>query len=76
MAERIIRACGGSVQGKTVAVLGLTFKPNTDDMRDSASLVILPALAEGRRHRSRLRPRRHGGGEEAVAANPVLRQRL
>ncbi|HXP13548.1 MAG TPA: UDP-glucose/GDP-mannose dehydrogenase family protein [Stellaceae bacterium] len=46
MAERIIRACGGSVQGKTVAVLGLTFKPNTDDMRDSASLVILPALQQ------------------------------
>jgi UDPglucose 6-dehydrogenase len=44
MAERIIRACGGSVQGKTVAVLGLTFKPNTDDMRDSPSLTIVPAL--------------------------------
>jgi len=44
MAQRIIRACGGSVKGKTIAVLGLTFKPNTDDMRDSASLVILPAL--------------------------------
>jgi UDPglucose 6-dehydrogenase len=44
MAQRIIRACGGSVQGKTIAVLGLTFKPNTDDMRDSASLTILPAL--------------------------------
>ncbi len=44
MADRIIRACGGSVAGKTIAVLGLTFKPNTDDMRDSPSLVILPAL--------------------------------
>jgi UDPglucose 6-dehydrogenase len=44
MAERIIRACGGSVQGKTIAVLGLTFKPNTDDMRDSPSLTIVPAL--------------------------------
>ena len=44
MAERIIAACGGSRQGKTMAVLGLTFKPNTDDMRDSPSLVILPAL--------------------------------
>ncbi|MCW5698740.1 MAG: UDP-glucose/GDP-mannose dehydrogenase family protein [Rhodospirillales bacterium] len=44
MAERIIAACGGSVEGKTIAVLGLTFKPNTDDMRDSPSLDIVPAL--------------------------------
>jgi UDPglucose 6-dehydrogenase len=44
MAARIIRACGGSVEGKTIAVLGLTFKPNTDDMRESASLAIIPAL--------------------------------
>jgi UDPglucose 6-dehydrogenase len=44
MAERIVAACGGNVIGKTLAVLGLTFKPNTDDMRDSPSLSILPAL--------------------------------
>ena len=44
MAERIIAACGGSVAGKTIGVLGLTFKPNTDDMRDSPSLVIVPEL--------------------------------
>jgi UDPglucose 6-dehydrogenase len=44
MAARVIRACGGSVAGKTLAVLGLTFKPNTDDMRDSPSLTIIPAL--------------------------------
>jgi UDPglucose 6-dehydrogenase len=44
MAERVVAAVGGSVAGKIVAVLGLTFKPNTDDMRDSPSLGILPAL--------------------------------
>jgi UDPglucose 6-dehydrogenase len=44
MADKIITACGGSVAGKTIAVLGLTFKPNTDDMRDSPSLELLPAL--------------------------------
>ena len=48
MVRRIIQACGGSVRGLTVAVLGVTFKPNTDDIRDSPSLVIIPALqAEG-----------------------------
>ncbi len=44
MAERINAACGGSVKNKTIAVLGLTFKPNTDDLRDSPSLEIVPAL--------------------------------
>jgi UDPglucose 6-dehydrogenase len=46
MADRVVAACGGSVKGKSVAVLGLTFKPNTDDMRDSPSLDIVPALVE------------------------------
>jgi UDPglucose 6-dehydrogenase len=45
MAEKILAACGGSVAGKRIAVLGLTFKSDTDDMRDAPSLVIVPALA-------------------------------
>ena len=46
MAKRIIAACGGNVKGKTIAILGVTFKPNTDDMRDSVSLDVIPALQE------------------------------
>ena len=46
MADRIIASAGGDIAGKAVAVLGLSFKPETDDMRDSPSLDILPALVE------------------------------
>ncbi len=67
MADKIIRHCGGTVEGKTIAILGVTFKPNTDDMRDSPSLTILPALqAAG----ARLRAHDPEGMEEAARLVP------
>ena len=44
MIDKIVDACGGVVNGKTIAVMGVTFKPNTDDMRDAPSLTIVPSL--------------------------------
>jgi UDPglucose 6-dehydrogenase len=44
MADKIIAACGGRVEGRSIAILGVTFKPNTDDMREAPSLQIIPAL--------------------------------
>jgi len=64
MADKIAAACGGSLAGKSLAVLGLTFKPNTDDMRDAPSLEILPRLLAGGRASGpttpRVWPRRNG----------------
>ena len=56
MVDKIIDLCGGSVNGKRIAVLGVTFKPNTDDMRESPSLTIVPALV--------------GAGAEVHVADP------
>ena len=47
MIDKLLDLCGGSFNGKTVAVLGVTFKPNTDDMREAASLTLVPAMIGG-----------------------------
>ncbi len=47
MIDKLLDLCGGSFNGKTIAVLGVTFKPNTDDMRDAPALTIVPALVGG-----------------------------
>ena len=53
--ELIQRHFGGSLRGKTIAVWGLAFKPNTDDMREASSRRLLRATLGGRRERARLR---------------------
>jgi UDPglucose 6-dehydrogenase len=69
MAEKIVAACGGSVAGKTLAVLGLSFKPNTDDVREAPSLVILPVLAA---QGARIKAYDPAGIDEARKAMPEL----
>ncbi|MDP3895937.1 MAG: UDP-glucose/GDP-mannose dehydrogenase family protein [Mesorhizobium sp.] len=80
MVGKILDLCGGSVDGKTIAVLGVTFKPDTDDMRDAPSLVIVPALAaagasirvvdpEGRRQGAALLPQADWFADAYAAAD-------
>jgi len=60
MADRVVRALGGSVAGKSVAVLGLAFKPNTDDMREAPSIPLVKRLVEQ--------------GAKVTAFDPVARE--
>ncbi len=46
MARRVIAACGNSVRGKKIGILGLTFKPNTDDIRDAPAIAIVNSLLD------------------------------
>jgi UDPglucose 6-dehydrogenase len=67
MVQKIRKALGGSESGKTIAVLGLTFKPETDDMRDAPSVAIIPALME---RGARIRAHDPKGMEEAQKLLP------
>src|SRR5262249_54768199 len=69
MAAKVLAACGGSLDGKIIAVLGLTFKPNTDDMREAPSLVIVPTLEA---HGARVRAYDPHGMAEARKLMPRL----
>lgn len=68
MARKVVASCGGSVRDKTIAVLGLTFKPETDDMRDAPSLSIVTALLDGG---ARIRAFDPEGMEQAKAMLPA-----
>src|SRR5690606_3946377 len=61
---KVIRACGGSVRNKAICVLGLTFKPNTDDMREAPSLAVIQALQDAG---ATIRAYDPGGMEQARA---------
>jgi len=69
MARRVVEACGGSLRGKSVAVLGLTFKPNTDDMREAPSLAIIQGLVDAG---ARVRAYDPQGMEAAKAMLPPI----
>ncbi|ALN72224.1 UDP-glucose/GDP-mannose dehydrogenase family protein [Aureimonas sp. AU20] len=69
MARRVIEACGGSVRGRTIALLGLTFKPNTDDMRDAPSLAVATALQDGGARVRAFDP--EGMGQAALVLNDI-----
>jgi len=68
MARKVIAACGGQVRGRTIAVLGLTFKPNTDDMREAPSLAIIAALQDAG---ARVRAYDPEGMESATRSDPA-----
>ncbi|MDN5928079.1 MAG: UDP-glucose/GDP-mannose dehydrogenase family protein [Hyphomicrobiales bacterium] len=69
MGRKVIALCGGNVRGKTVAVLGLTFKPNTDDMREAPSIAIVQALIDAG---AQIRAYDPQGMEAAAAMLPAI----
>jgi len=70
MGRKVIASCGGDVRGRTIAILGLTFKPNTDDMRDAPSLSIIQALEDAGANVAAFDPK---GMEAAKTLLPAVR---
>ncbi len=68
MARKVSAALGGDVRGKTVAVLGLTFKPNTDDMRDAPSIALIAALTDMGAHIRAFDPEGISAAKEVLPA--------
>jgi UDPglucose 6-dehydrogenase len=73
MIDKIVDLCEGSLNGKTIAVLGVTFKPNTDDMRDAPSLTVVPALVGGGRQGQGGRSAGSGRGRASSARRALGR---
>jgi UDPglucose 6-dehydrogenase len=72
MARKVSAAFAGVLRGKTVAVLGLTFKPNTDDMREAPSIPLITALQDMGAKVARLRPGWHGAGQAGAERRDLL----
>ncbi len=66
MIDKVMDLCDGSVNGKVIAILGVTFKPNTDDMRDAPALTIVPALVGGGAKVRVVDPQGHREAEELL----------
>ena len=76
MVERVQRAVGGDLRGKRIGVLGLAFKPNTDDMRDAPSIPLINTLLDRGAEVRGLRPDRTGAGREDLQGDHLLARRL
>jgi UDPglucose 6-dehydrogenase len=66
MARKVASALGGQIRDKTIGVLGLTFKPNTDDMREDSSIPLITALLDMGARVKAYDPRRHAAAKDEL----------